>query len=99
MTPPRLPSATSRPPASAHTASSTKWSHGIDPVRHPTNVDVAITVASVASSASGGRPPATRQAIPTSIAPAPIVTPATELHTTVPRARTAATGIAASSPP
>ena len=97
-TPPRFPSATSSPPASAQTASRPKCSHTIDPVTHPTNVEIAITVASVASSAIGGRPPPTRQAIPTSIAPAPIVTPATELHTALPMPRTATTGIAASRP-
>src|SRR5690349_3190059 len=54
--------------------------------------------ASVASTASGGRPPRTRQAIPTSIAPAPMVTPATEDHAIVPTASTATTGTAASTP-
>jgi hypothetical protein len=67
-------------------------------VSDPTNVETDMTNASVASTARGGRPPPTRQAIPTSIAPAPMVTPATDDHATVPSARVATTGIAASRP-
>ena len=54
--------------------------------------------ASVAISASGGRPPVTRHAMPTSIAPAPMVTPHTGLPIAIPKVRTATTGTAASSP-
>ena len=75
-----------------------KCSHGSEPVTLPTNVAAPITTASVAISASGGRPPPLRQAIPTSIAPAPIVTPATGSFAARPPPRTATTGIAASSP-
>ncbi len=98
-TPPRLPTPTSRPPTSAHAATTARCSQDTDPVTHPTNVEVAIRAASVAISASGGRPPAVRQAMPTSIAPAPIVTPATGSPAAMPPPRTAVTGIAASRPP
>ncbi len=64
----------------------------------PTNVDSASPVASVAISASGGRPPVVRQAIPTSIAPAPIVAAAAADDAARPIVKTRATGIAAISP-
>ena len=99
ITPPPFPSATSRPPISAHTVSTPRCSHSCDPVTEPTNVEIDITTASIVSTASGGRPPRIRHAIPISIAPAPIVTPATALQATVPIVSTATTGIAASSPP
>ena len=69
-----------------------------EPVTQPTNVDSAITSASVAISASGGRPPVVRHAIPTSIAPAPAVTPGTGSPSAMPPPSTATTGIAASNP-
>ncbi len=69
-----------------------------EPVTQPTKVETDMATASVAIRASGGRPPVTRQAMPTSIAPAPIVTPHTGLPIAIPMVRTATTGTAASSP-
>jgi hypothetical protein len=54
-----------------------KCSAPIEPVSEPTKVQSAIVSASIVIIVSSGRPPPTRQAIPTSIAPAPIATPAT----------------------
>ena len=73
-------------------------SHVVEPVMLPTNVDSAMPTASVAISASGGRPPEIRHAMPTSIAPAPMVTPHTGLPIAIPKVRTATTGTAANSP-
>ncbi len=98
-TPPRGPSATSSPAINDHSATTTRCSHRVDPVTHPTNVDKAIPPASTAMSAIGGRPPCVRHAMPTSMAPAAIVTAATGSPKAMPPPSRAATGIAARRPP
>ena len=64
----------------------------------PTSVARPIRTASVAIAISGGRPPATRQAIPTSIAPTVEVTAGTGSPAAISPPSSANTGIPASSP-
>lgn len=72
-TPPWFPTPTSSPPATDHRQSTIRCTQRMEPATDPTNVDSAMMLASTAISANGGRPPLTRQAMPTSIAPAPMV--------------------------
>jgi len=97
-TAPRRPTATISPAAHAQTASRRRWIQATRPLAEPANVDSPIAAVSATIVASGGIPPPVRHAIPTSIAPAPIVTAATVSPASVPAARTPTTGIAATSP-
>ena len=68
-------------------------------MRQPASVASPIATASVAITAYGGRPPFTRQAMPTNIAPTAVVTPATGWPAAISPPSSATIGIAASAPP
>ena len=95
---PRLPIATSNPAPSDSSASAIRWTHSTSPVMQPTNVANPISTESANITASGGRPPVVRHAIPTSIAPTPIVTPATGSPAAIGMPSIATTGTAPSRP-
>ncbi len=97
-TPPRLPTPAISPAITDHRHSTIRCTQATEPLTEPTKVEAAITRASTVIRANGGRPPPVRQAMPTSMAPAAIVTAATGCPSARAPPSTATTGMAASSP-
>ena len=93
-----MPIPTSSPASSEITQSTSRCAHSTLPLTQPANVTTAIDSESSAIAPSGGRPPRTRHAIPTSIAPEAIVTPAIGSPAAIGIPSTATTGIAAIRP-